>query len=69
MYNSINVWMSSVSPTLWSEPWEGVIGETKDGATEKKDLYSRNEVLKFANDEDYEVKSPFSTKCKGCVNN
>jgi hypothetical protein len=66
--HSINVWMSSVSPNLWSEPWEGVIGETKDGAVEKKDIYSRDEVLKFANDEDYEVKSPFATKCKGCVN-
>jgi hypothetical protein len=53
---------------MWMDPWEGVLGETKDASVEKKDIYSRDEVLKFAKDEDYEVKSPFSTTCKACLN-
>mmetsp|Transcript_16734 Transcript_16734/g.27765 ORF Transcript_16734/g.27765 Transcript_16734/m.27765 type:complete len:567 (+) Transcript_16734:52-1752(+) len=66
--HSVNVWMSSVNEKTWNQPWEGVIGETKDAFIEKKDIYSRTEMLKFADDEAYEVKSPFATTCKGCVN-
>lgn len=62
--HSLDVWMSSVSPALYEQKWEGIIGETKDET--QGDKYSRLEVLKHANDEDYEVEQPFSTKCKGC---
>jgi len=58
--HSIDVWISSVSPTLLEETWEGVIGETKNPEFEAN--------LKFADEADYEVKSPFDNKCKGCVN-
>ncbi|KAI2489036.1 hypothetical protein MHU86_25559 [Fragilaria crotonensis] len=58
--HSIDVWISSVSPSLLEETWEGVIGETKNPAFEAN--------LKFADEADYEVKSPFDNKCKGCVN-
>lgn len=58
--HSIDVWISSVSPSLLEETWEGVIGETKNPAFEAN--------LKFADEADYEVKSPFDNRCKGCVN-
>jgi hypothetical protein len=67
--HSLDVWMSAVSPSLLKENWEGIIGETKAPLTAKpKDMYNRNEVLKFANDADYEVKTPFARECKGCIN-
>jgi hypothetical protein len=66
--HSLDVWMSEVSPALMVEDWEGIIGETKAPLTgPKKDLYSRQEILKFADDAAYEALSPFSTKCKGCT--
>ena len=70
--HSIDVWISSVDPALLDETWEGVIGETKtislkpNGAEANK--YNRKEVLKFADDADYEVSSALSTSCKGCSN-
>lgn len=49
-------------------------GETKDityhyrvGDVENR--LSRAEALKFETDEEYEVISPFSNKCKACSNN
>jgi hypothetical protein len=67
--HSLDVWMSAVSPSLLKEDWEGIIGETKAPLVgEKKDLYDRKEVLKFSDDADYEVSSPFATHCKGCAN-
>ena len=60
--------MSAVSTKLLDEKWEGIIGETKAPLVgSKKDLYSRKEMLKFAEDEAYEVMSPYSTKCNGCI--
>ena len=68
--HSIDVWISSVSDALVSETWEGVIGETKDPTFKSNGQQvsvDRVKVLKFEKDTDYEVLSPFSTKCKGCV--
>jgi hypothetical protein len=69
--HSIDIWISSVSPALLDQPWEGVIGETKKDSlvpytTEKHTMVDRYEVLKFKSDDDYEVISPFSTNCKAC---
>ena len=64
--HSLDVWMSSVSPSLLMEDWEGVIGETKELTSATKDMYKRNDVLKFSDDADYEVNSPFATTCRGC---
>ena len=66
--HSLDVWMSSVTPRLMDQEWQGVIGETKNAPTTKKDLYSREEMLKFPDDESYEVNSPYTTKCKACAN-
>ncbi len=69
--HSIDVWISSVSPSLLEETWEGVVGETKNlaiDASGKQNSFNRMDVLKFSDDADYEVKSPFDNKCKGCVN-
>ena len=68
--HSVDVWISSLNPTLLAEPWEGIIGETKNpnfaftGA--EAAMIDRKTALKFGSDQDYEVNSPFSTKCKGC---
>lgn len=62
--HSVNVWMSAIRPDVFLQEWQGVIGETKDPTI--GDKYDRQNVLKFAKDEDYEVPSPFSTSCKGC---
>eukprot|EP00545_Synedropsis_sp_CCMP1620_P013223 CAMPEP_0119003846 /NCGR_PEP_ID=MMETSP1176-20130426/796_1 /TAXON_ID=265551 /ORGANISM="Synedropsis recta cf, Strain CCMP1620" /LENGTH=1092 /DNA_ID=CAMNT_0006955483 /DNA_START=39 /DNA_END=3317 /DNA_ORIENTATION=+ len=68
--HTIDVWISSLSPDLLEENWEGVIGETKDVdyVSTGKDpiMKDRSEILKFPKDTDYEVNSPFSTQCKGC---
>jgi hypothetical protein len=70
--HSIDVWISSISPVLLDQPWEGIIGETKKEAisprTDNQVYMDRYEVLKFRNDEDYEVLSPFSSECKACYN-
>jgi hypothetical protein len=73
--HTIDVWISSVSPTLLAEHWEGVIGETKldshtansAGTRSMKKVVSRAEALKYPSDDAYEVQSPFSSKCKGCA--
>ena len=64
--HTVDVWISSVSPDLYDEDWEGVIGETKDPANHGDEKVDRSEFLKYPEDEAYEVRSPFSTKCKGC---
>jgi hypothetical protein len=69
--HSIDVWISSVSPSLLDQPWEGIIGETKSSTilpSTPQVMMERTEVLKFKRDKDYEVSSPFSSKCKGCYN-
>ena len=60
--HTIDVWISGVSPDVYSEDWDGLIGETKD----PKRTGSREEILKFPNDDSYMVTSPFSTECDGC---
>ena len=65
--HSLDVWMSKVSPRMLDETWEGIIGETKAPANEKKDVYERDEILKFVDDGAYEVQNPFSTRCEGCI--
>jgi hypothetical protein len=71
--HSIDVWVSSVSASLLEEEWEGIIGETKDASYDGNNRSvmakpkSRAKVLKYAKDHDYEVVSPFATKCKGCT--
>jgi hypothetical protein len=68
--HSIDVWISSVSRDLVAETWEGIIGETKNPAftsNGKQTSVDRLKVLKFERDSDYEVMSPFSTNCKGCI--
>lgn len=67
--HSLDVWISKVSATMLDETWEGIIGETKAHANEKKDMYGRDEILKFVDDAAYEVQNPFSTRCKGCIDN
>jgi hypothetical protein len=69
--HSIDVWIASASPSLLEETWEGVIGETKNmkyKANGEQSNYERADVLKFADDAAYEVKTPFATKCQGCAN-
>ena len=69
--HNLDVWISRVDPSIANEHWEGVIGETKksNGASAHSQRHiPRSEALKFAADEDYEVISPFSKKCKACVN-
>ena len=61
--HTIDVWISSVSPELYDENWDGVIGETKDPTK----VGPRNEILKFDDDKAYEVVSPFSSQCEGCT--
>ena len=65
--HNLDVWVSSVSPQLMRQTWKGVIGETRNAPTVQKDLYDRDEVLKFPDDEAYEVVSPSSNKCKSCA--
>ena len=65
--HTVDVWISSVSPDLYDEEWEGVIGETKDPANHPGEKVERSEFLKFPKDEQYEVMSPFSNKCDGCI--
>ena len=68
--HSIDVWISSINRDLVAEPWEGIIGETKNPAfmsNGKQTSVDRFKVLKFETDSDYEVMSPFSTKCRGCI--
>lgn len=67
--HSLDMWISSVDPGVAQEQWEGVIGETK--AKDHAPAFDhtrmeRNNVLKFDEDEAYEVTSPFSINCKGC---
>lgn len=68
--HSIDVWISSASPSLLEQKWEGVIGETKDVdyVPTGKELVMGNRIatLKFPEDKQYEVNSPFSTRCMGC---
>lgn len=68
--HSIDVWISSVNPDLLNQDWEGIIGETKDLSYSpmhtKHSSVNRSAVLKYVNDSDYEVNSPFSKRCKGC---
>jgi hypothetical protein len=67
--HSIDVWIASISPTLLEQKWEGIIGETKKDAVSpsvEQTMTDRLEVLKFKDDKDYEVVSPFSSKCNGC---
>lgn len=69
--HSIDVWISSISPGLLEEDWEGVIGETKDNSYGHTGgdsvMVDRTEALKHSEDSAYEVQSPFSGKCKGCI--
>ena len=69
--HSLHAWVSSVSPLLLEQTWEGVIGETKDLSYkpqhEQPKSVHRLEALKYDKDSDYEVRSPFSTRCKGCI--
>ena len=65
--HTVDVWISSVSPDLYDEEWEGVIGETKDPANHPGEKVERSEFLKFPKDEQYEVVSPFAHKCDGCI--
>ena len=64
--HTVDVWISSVSPALYDEEWEGIIGETKDPANHGNEKVERLEFLKHTEDEAYEVNSPFSNKCAGC---
>lgn len=64
--HTVDVWIASVSPDLYDEDWEGVIGETKDPANHGGEKVERTEFLKFPDDESYEVTGPSSTKCPGC---
>ena len=64
--HTVDVWISSVSPDLYDEDWEGVIGETKDPVNHGGEKVDRVEFLKFPNDDQYEVVSPFEYKCDGC---
>ena len=67
--HNIDVWISSVSPNLLDQPWEGIIGETKSNTilpSTPQVMMDRTNVLKFHRDKDYEVSSPFASKCKGC---
>ena len=67
--HTVDVWISSVSPELYEEDWEGVIGETKDPNNHAGEKIERDEFLKFPKDEQYEVSSPFSYNCDGCIHN
>ena len=67
--HNLDVWVSSVTPEVAKEKWEGYIGETKKADYTPNGEHirvERGEVLKFTDDEAYELQSPFSTKCKGC---
>ena len=67
--HNLDVWVSSVTPEVAEEKWEGYIGETKKAGYKANGEHvrvERGEVLEYGEDEAYEVQSPFSTKCKGC---
>jgi hypothetical protein len=68
--HTIDVWISSMSMAVLEEPWEGVIGETKDLSYQptraRHTMQDRKDVLKHAQDAAYEVNSPFATRCTGC---
>ena len=65
--HSVDVWISSVSPDLLEEDWEGVIGETKDPSNHAGEKVERSDVLKYPDDVSYEVVSPFAFHCDGCA--
>jgi len=68
--HDLDIWITEVDPEVAEEPWEGIIGETKNlGIMDKaeKRFMGRMEALKFEDDEDYEVISSYSTECKACV--
>lgn len=66
--HSLDVWVSKASPEITMQNWEGVIGETKEPTDANKDKFDRKQVLKYAEDSDYEVMASHSNKCKGCAN-
>lgn len=58
-----------MNPNLLETEWEGIIGEPKDleyKPTREEIMVDLAAALKFESDEDYEVNSSFSTRCKGC---
>lgn len=70
--HNLDVWVSEVNPDVFqNEHWEGIFGETKSANQRVGDgehiNIDRKDALKFADDGDYEVISPFSIKCKACV--
>eukprot|EP00547_Thalassionema_nitzschioides_P000816 CAMPEP_0194200194 /NCGR_PEP_ID=MMETSP0156-20130528/905_1 /TAXON_ID=33649 /ORGANISM="Thalassionema nitzschioides, Strain L26-B" /LENGTH=1201 /DNA_ID=CAMNT_0038925161 /DNA_START=53 /DNA_END=3658 /DNA_ORIENTATION=+ len=61
-FQSLDAWMSTVSPKLQKTDWNGILGETKQkkfnlmGEQIKSDRY---QLLRGKNDSDYEVDGPF----------
>jgi hypothetical protein len=68
--HSIDAWIISISPSLLDEPWEGVLGETKDlsyTSRQKEQEITDRAVLKFSKDKAYEATAPNSFRCKACI--
>ena len=68
----LDMWIQEVSPDVYLENWEGVVGETKDMSYhytvgDPQQRMSRTEALKYITDEEYEVIAPLTTKCQACA--
>jgi hypothetical protein len=69
--HSLDAWIISISPSLLEEPWEGLLGETKDLSyiprQKEQEITDRAHKLKFSKDKAYEVTAPNSFRCKACI--
>jgi len=65
-FQSLDVWMTRVSPKLQQEDWYGILGETKipklNEQTGEPILRDRYHILSSPRDEDYEVEGPYGTE-------
>jgi len=55
-FQSLDSWMTNVSPSLHNDVWNGILGETRTGDETDKD---RLKILRGKKDADYEVDGPF----------
>jgi len=64
-FQSLDTWMTRVSPQLNEQEWNGILGETQkplfDSATGAMITSDRSKLLRGKDDSDYEVDGPFGT--------
>lgn len=62
-FQSLDAWMTNVSPVLNKQNWNGILGETKnmivDSETKQPIISDRKKLLRGKHDADYEVDGPF----------